>query len=125
MSDLQPKGVKITIGGVERELLFTLAAVDEVQALYDEPVSETIRKMSDEDKVVDIVFHIMLILINDKIARDRFFNGSTEEPLEEQQLKWMMSIDQLDLYVRTILSAYGYSLPEEEEDNPNAESRSS
>lgn len=126
MSDLRPKGISVMIGGVEREILFTLAAVDEIQAYYDAPVSEVISQMADEEKVVDISFRIMFILINDKIARDRYFNGSTEELLTEQELKWLMTLNDVKNYVGAILTAYGLSLPEEDEDeDPNAESRSS
>lgn len=134
MSDLQPKGVKmqlsgtpqkIMLGGGEREILFTLAAVDEIQAYYEKPVSEVIRDMGDEDKVVETAFRIIYILLNDQIARDRHFNGSDEQPITEQELKWLMTMDRLAYYVNVILTAYGISLPDEDEDeSPNAESRS-
>ena len=124
MSDLQPKGTAIIIGGVERHLLFTLAAVDEIQAYYNAPVSEVIRMLSDDMKIMDTAARILLILVHDEIARNRFFNGSEEQPLEERAMKWMITLDKLTPCVEAILTAYGISLPEEEDEDPNAESRS-
>lgn len=125
MSDLQPKGISITIGGVERHLLFTLAAVDEIQAEYGEPVSEVIRMMADDEQVSAVAFRLIYILVNDEIARQRHFDGSDEALITEQELKWMITIHDIPDLVGAILQAYGISLPETEEDeDPNAMSRS-
>ena len=42
MSDMRPSGIAVTVGGVERHVLFTLAVVDEIQSKYGLPVSEVI-----------------------------------------------------------------------------------
>ena len=34
MSDLQPRGVPVTIAGEERKLLLSLSAIDHIQELY-------------------------------------------------------------------------------------------
>lgn len=124
VSDLQPKGIPIEIGGVERHLLFTIAAVDEIQAKYDAPLSAVMEMLQEDDKVIGVTFNLMLILINDEINRNRFFNKEKVENLTEQELKWLMDVSKLDMYIAAILRAYGVSLPEMEDNDPNAESRS-
>ena len=124
MSDLQPKGAELELGGVKRHLLFTLAAVDEIQSKYDLPVNEVIELMQDDRKVIQVAYDLIYILINDEIARNRYFNGSTEEPVTEQSLKWMMNTADMPKYIAALLIAYGLSIPDPEDDDPNAESLS-
>lgn len=125
MSDLQPKGVPIEIGGVERHLLFTIAAVDEIQAKYDAPLSTVIEMLQDDSKVINVTYDLMFVLINDEINRDRYFLKKECENVSDKELKWLMDVTALDEYIGAILKAYGVSLPEMESEDPNGESRSS
>lgn len=125
MSELRPKGAELELGGVKRHLLFTLAAVDEIQAKYDRPVNEVLELMQDDTKVFGVVYDLIFILVNDEIARNRYFNNSDEEPITEQQLKWFMNTQDMPEYVAALLIAYGLSVPDPEDDDPKAESRSS
>ena len=68
MSDLQPRGIPHTVGGVERNFLFTLAAVDEIQAKYDLPISQVMAKLADDREVYDTIAVLATILINDEIT---------------------------------------------------------
>ena len=79
MSDLQPRGIPYTVGGVERNFLFTLAAVDEIQAKYDLPVSQVMAKLADDREVYDTIAVLATILINDEIRR----TVTVEEDLRE------------------------------------------
>ena len=93
MSDIQPKGLPVTIGGVERHFLFTLAAVDEVQSKYDLPVSRVIAKLADEKEVYDTVASLTVILVNDEIRR----NGGKESEITEKEIKWMLDVPSADI----------------------------
>lgn len=124
MSDLQPRGVAIEIGGVERHLLFTIAAIDELQAKYDKPLTSVMALLQDDDKVIDVTFDIMYILINDEIKRNNFFHHRDDATVTEQELRWLMDYTSINAYLGAIFKAYGISLPEVEDDDPNAESRS-
>ena len=116
MSDLQPKGIAFTVGGVERHFLFTLAAVDEIQAKYDLPVSQVIAKLADDGEVYPVVAGLATILINDEIHR----TGAKTPDVTEQEVKWMLDVPAADALVGVILKAYGYALPDAEEEDPNA-----
>ena len=124
MSDLQPKGIPIMIGDVERHLLFTISVIDEVQAKYEKPLSSVMEMLQDDDKLVQVVFDLMFFMINDEIKRERYFHHKEEEPMTEQELKWFLDYSHIGEYMGAILRAYGVSLPEAEDDSPNAESRS-
>lgn len=124
MSDLQPKGIPIVIGDVERHLLFTISVIDEIQAKYEKPLSSVMEMLQDDDKLVHVVFDLMYFMINDEIDRERFFRGKEEEHVTEQALKYMMDYAHMDEYMGAIFRAYGVSLPEAEDNSPNAESRS-
>lgn len=115
MSDLQPRGIPYTVGGVERNFLFTLAAVDEIQAKYDLPVSQVMAKLADDREVYDTIAVLAMILINDEIRRI----GKEEPEVTEQDMKWMLDVPAADALVAVILRSYGYALPSTEDEDPN------
>lgn len=115
MSDLQPRGIPYTVGGVERNFLFTLAAVDEIQAKYDLPVSQVVAKLADDKEVYDTIAALTTILINDEIRR----NKTDEKEITEQEVKWLLDVPAADALVTVILRTYGYALPEERDEDPN------
>lgn len=118
MSVMQPKGHPIELEGVQHRLLFTLAAVDEVQDHYDEAMIEVLARLRDDRAVISTTGYIMTVLLNDEAAR------TGGQPVTEEEVKRMISIENLEDCVRTILQAYGLSVPELEDDDPNPESRS-
>ena len=83
MSDLQPKGVAIEVGGAERHLLFTIAVVDELQSKYNMPISQVMSLLSDAMQSPTVVADIMLALINDEIRRNRHYHHSDEKEIPE------------------------------------------
>lgn len=126
MSDLQPKGVPITLGDVERHILFTFSAIDEIQAHYDMPIGDVLLKMSDDREAFGAVAYIMTVLVNDEIARRNYYEGKDEKEISLKEMNWMLTAPEMGLAIGAILLAYGNSLPEaDEDDDPNAESRSS
>ena len=111
MSDMRPSGIAVTVGGVERHVLFTLAAVDEIQSKWNLPVSEVIAKMSDEMEVYPAMLSIISALINDEIARNNL-----GDPVTEEELKRQITVPECDGIIAAILMAYGVSVPEKDED---------
>ena len=116
MSDMRPSGIAVTVGGVERHVLFTLAVVDEIQSKYNLPVSEVITKMSDEMEVYPVLVSIIASLINDEIIRKE----TGEDPVTEEWLKRNITVPECDGIITAILQSYGISVPEKDEDeDPN------
>jgi len=67
MSDLRPNSTKITLGGTEYGLNFSIKAIDEIQDHYDMPILNIGKIMSDERKQFKNTAHILSILINEDI----------------------------------------------------------
>ena len=116
---------KFMLDGVERHFLFTLAAVDEIQAHYDLPVSSVMSKLADEKENYQTLSYMATVLANDEIRRENA-QGAGKEELTEQQVKWLIDVPLSTEVTRAVMKAYGFSLPEPEDDDPNPKrSRSS
>lgn len=116
MSDLQPKGPKIELGGEEREMLFTLRAVDEIQDHFDAPVSEVIGMLADEEKIYKAVPFLAAVLVSE--------GSHGEKPVTEDDMKGWITVPMLAYVSAKIMRAYGIAVPEpDEDDDPNATSR--
>ena len=126
MSDLQTRGIPYTIGGKERHLLFTLAVVDEIQAKYDKAVSEVLFDMKDPAKTYDILAFVVMTLINDEVRRNNYFGNASDPEVSEQELKWLIDVPMSTELVKVVFKAFGFSIPDNEDDDPNlTKSRSS
>lgn len=113
MSELRPKGLPLTLmDGVERHVLFTLSVVDDVQSHFDKPISKIIAQLADEKTVYQTLSYLTLALVNDELLR----NGE-KKMLTEQDIKWNIEIRMAKRIITVILKAYGYSMPEPDEDD--------
>lgn len=111
MSDLQPRGISIMIGGVERHLLFTFAAIDIIQDHFDRPLIEVIELLKDERTLYKTAGFIIATLIQDEIAR----TGSGRGP-ELMEVMRQLDKSMTKRVLKAILRAYGISLPEPDEE---------
>lgn len=123
MSDLRPIGVPIVLGGEQRDLLFTVNAIDEIQSTTGRPVDEVVHDLQDKMQAVKTLRFLMTVLINDDIRRKRRSGRTEEKPLLEEEVGWMLTQDNIVEATGAVLVAYGVSLPEPDEfASPNAES---
>jgi hypothetical protein len=67
MSDLKPKGNKITLGGKEFGMLCTLNALDEIQDKFDISITELDGLLKDERKVFKVIKYLVTLFINEWI----------------------------------------------------------
>lgn len=119
MSDLRPRGVPVTVEGVERHFLFTLNAIDEIQDHYGKPLSETIQELADDTKSVRIMRYLIAVLLNDEAERERAAGKGELKTYTEQEAGWLAEKNEMVKYTMAILTAYGVSLPEAEDEDPN------
>ncbi len=112
MSDLQPRGISIMIGGVERHILFTFSAIDIIQDHFDLPLVEVIQLLKDDRQVYKVAGFILSTLIQDEIMR----NGGNGRGPELMEVMRMLDISMTNRVLRAILKAYGISMPEPDED---------
>lgn len=122
MSDLRPVGVPVEIDGVERHFLFTLNVIDEIQEHYGKKLSEVIDNLTNKETSTATMRYLVSVLLNDEAERESF-NGKELKHYSEKEVGWMLSLDNISIFLTLVLSAYGISLPvPDEEEFPNWES---
>lgn len=115
MSDLRPKGYPLMVAGVERHLLFTLNAIDEIQDQLDCSLEDAINKLTDKRESAKTMKCVLSVLLTDEAERTPGLTGYTPEEIgrEIHQGVWQDA-------VIAVLRAYGLSLPEADEyEHPN------
>lgn len=123
MSDLRPRGIPIMLDGVERHFLFTLNAIDAAQDKLGKSMQEIMENLREGDDFEHTTRDLTFILINDEAERERFKNPESElKEVTEKEAGWMIGTDNIIQVMGTIMAAYGYSLPEAEDEDPNRKS---
>lgn len=123
MSDLRPTGIPITLGGEQRNLLFTINAIDEVQSQTGKSMDDVIEELTDQKTSLQTLKLLVTVLINDEIRKERYYGRSEAKEVTEEEVGWMLSQENIVEATAAVLRAYGYSLPEPDEfASPNAES---
>lgn len=118
MSKLQPKGETLVLDGVERHLLFTLNAVDEIQENYDCGLEEVIDKLTDKKESINTLRYLVMVLLNDEAERSQQENCKV---YTEREVGWLITQENVLEVTMAVLKAYGLSLPEPDEYiSPNA-----
>lgn len=122
MSELKPKGSRIMFDGEERELLFTLSAVEQLQEETDLPLDALMQQFLQED-TERMLLVILRILLNDEAERKKYFENKELPRYEEKEMGWLVTTSNVVEYITAILEAYGISMPKAEEDaTPNRNS---
>lgn len=123
MSDLRPTGVPVMLEGVERHLLFTLNAIDRIQDCFDKALYEVIDQLSDDRKFGQTLKAILAILLEDEVERKTHEQGECSlKQYSPEELGWLITQENAWIMMRSVLAAYGVSLPEPEDDSPNQKS---
>ena len=123
MSDLRPRGIPVLVNGEERHLLFTLNIIDEIQDRYEKTLSEVLDDITNEDISGHMLRDVLIMLLNDEVERERHRDpGSDLSEVTEQEAGWLIGLDNRFALVASVLKAYGVSLPEPGDDDPNQES---
>lgn len=116
MSDLNPKGVTLELGGQEYKLLFTLNAIDEIQEATNKPLFEAVQAAAgaaDGKMDHETILHlrtILTILIND--------SGGN---LTEKEVGRMLTLANFQQAAWKVLQAFGLDIPEPSEDDEEDE----
>lgn len=130
MGVLKQQGIPLTLGGREFQLLFTLNAIDAIQdAIQDasggKNVVDALSAMfsDDQKEMAGAVKTVLAALLNDDVERWNWKHPEDKKDgVTEQEVGWMVDIDNLNDVRYAILKAYHISMPEPEEDaDPNAQ----
>ncbi len=124
MSDLKPRGIPVELDGVERHLLFTLNIIDEIQDRYEKNIHEVICSLGEERDENHVLRELVTILLNDEAKRsERLYGEKKFEKVTEKDVGEMIGLDNYWEVTAKVMQAYGISIPEADEDDPNGESR--
>lgn len=116
MSDLNPHGVKVSVGGEEHELLFTIFVIDDIQSKIGRPLFDVMNDVTRAVYTVDDIdalrsfLSVLTILIN---ADD---GKATEKELGKKIL-W----NEITTLARAMVEAFGISLPEPDDEEEDSE----
>lgn len=118
MSDLNPKGTPVTVGGEEHRFLFSLNVVCEVQDHCGCALTEVINRLTDQMEAAKTLRYLVTELLNDERGR----SGDSREPYTEMEVGRLIDQESIMDVTVAVLKAYGLSLPEPDEfASPNAE----
>lgn len=119
MSELNPKGTPVRIGGEEHGLLFTLNAVDDIQDKMGMPIDDAIDCLSDYRKAWKACKTILCSLLNDETERRKHYRQEYgAKSYTEEEVGWMVTEGDKYEILAAILKAYGAAVPEDEDPNP-------
>lgn len=113
MSDLNPHGVKVSVGGEEHELLFTIFVIDEIQSKIGRPLFDVINDVTRAVYTVDDLdalrtfLSVLTILIN---AED---DGKRTEKELGKKIIW----NEITTLAKAMVEAFGISLPEPDDED--------
>ncbi len=123
MSDLRPRGIPVVLDGIERRFLFTLNTIDSIQSETGKNMHEVMTDLADDDMSNKTLKYLVTVLLNDETEREKRKNPDTSlKSVTEQEVGDLIGMDNLVEVTSAVLTAYGYSLPKTEEDDPNQES---
>lgn len=125
MSDLRPTGVPIMIEGVERHLLFTLNADDALQDKLDGSVDGILDLLADRKTATKTLRTVLAVLLEDEAQREKYKDPDSDlKVYTEQELGWIITVQNVQEVILCVLKAYGISLPEPDEFETQKKGRS-
>ena len=116
MSDLNPHGVKVTVGGEEHELLFTIFVVDEIQSKIGRPLFDVMDEVMRVTYTVDDLdaLHSFISVLAILIGAD---GGEATEKDLSKKIMW----NEAHTLARAMVEAFGISLPEPDDEDEDAD----
>ncbi len=122
MSNLKPRGIPIVLEGEERHFLFTLNTIDELQDKYDKSMDEIFEELQEEETAMDTLKEIVTVLLNKEAEREKRLKGRDIPEITEEEVGEIIGMDNIGEVVTAVFRAYGISMPEADENDPNRES---
>lgn len=120
MSDLNPKGIAINVNGEERHFLFTLNAIDKIQSDMEQTVYEVLKGLQDEGTLSQTLKYLVGVLLDDECKRLKALQGIELRGYTEEEIGWIISVDNLLEFMNAIFDAYNASMPKAEgNESPN------
>lgn len=123
MSTFQPEGVKIELNGEERHLIWDFGVIEKIQDKYDcHPIAAIKSIFWEKDGLryylAKPLLDILEILLNNEVARDKYFNGSTSlKTYKRSELGFLVNRENANIIVPALVESWVGSNPETEVDD--------
>ena len=101
------RGLPVEIGGVTFHFLYTFAVIDELQELYDAPMSVILDKLTKDRRFYSTAGHIIDALIKS----DLYNNGETNAPSYDQ-IMHVLTLKDVARIIEAIFKAYSSDMPD-------------
>lgn len=122
MSDLRPRGIPVVLEGEERHFLFTFNTIDELQDKFGKSMTEILEELTEEETAGPTLRTLVTILLNKEAEREKRLGGREIPEVTEKEVGDLIGMDNVGVLITAVLKAYGISMPEAEDDDPNQES---
>ncbi len=127
MSDLRPVGIPVNFDGEERHLLFSINAIEELETQFQKPIFEILTDITETNDTerVKKIRKVTTILLNAQIECYNLTHQDQKENVTEKYVGAFLTggfSGTAETMLLKILEAYAISIPEPEEEDPNAES---
>lgn len=121
MSDLKPKGIKITLNGKEYGLRFTLNAIDDIQDHFNVPISNLGDLFQDDKNKIRNLRYLLMVLINEDIDCRKDETGEEIPHVDERFVGRHINAMNMPVMMNSIMKSFTAGTPEldENDDIPN------
>ncbi len=125
MSDLRPTGTKITLGGKEYGMRFTLNAIDDIQEHFGIDISDLSGLFAEPNKRIKSIRYLLTLLINEDIDCVADETGETPKHLDERYVGRQIDATNIQSMMNAIMHSFSDGAPkrdEAEDETPNSQS---
>ena len=110
------RGLPVEIGGITFHFLYTFAVIDELQEMYDAPMSEILNRLMKDRTFYSSAGHMIEALIKS----DLFNHGETNAPTFDQ-IMHVLTVADTARIVKALLDGYSSDMPEKDEDDDDSD----
>jgi hypothetical protein len=125
MSDLRPTGTKITLGGKEYGMRFTLNAIDDIQEHFGIDISDLSGLFAEPNKRIKSIRYLLTLLINEDIDCVADETGETPKHLDERYVGRHIDATNIQSMMNAIMHSFSDGAPKRddtEDETPNSQS---
>ena len=85
-------------------------------------MGEIFEELQEEETAMDTLKEIVTVLLNKEAEREKRLKGRDIPEITEEEVGELIGMDNVGEVVTAVFRAYGYSMPEADENDPNQES---
>lgn len=122
MDDFEHEGVKVSLGGIEYYLRFSLRAMNNIQKKYNAPITKLGDLLYDEINGMDVLIFVITQLIKDAIDLNNRKNVEKLEQVDEDYVSLCIDNYNMNTFMGSILKIFIKNMPEPDEESPNVTS---